>query len=164
MHCVPVLSLPVRSPGAPCGHRAAALPWAPLQPPFDVQGTQYQLILSAVPWTDSLLPPSVPGDRLQLSGKPRAVRRVLLSGRASRRTPSTAARGPCTLGCGALKSPCALWPCAGVLKTLGASYADAAQAERQSGQCVMPREDALPLLQSMLERSDDALYAEWCAI
>ena len=63
-----------------------------------------------------------------------------------------------------LKSPCALWPCAGVLKTLGASYADAAQAERQSGQCVMPREDALPLLQSMLERSDDALYAEWCAI
>ena len=47
MHCVPVVSLPVRSPGDSCGHRAAALPWAPLQPPFDVQGTQYQLILSA---------------------------------------------------------------------------------------------------------------------
>ena len=64
----------------------------------------------------------------------------------------------------ALKSTRALWPCADVLKTLGVSYADAAQAERQSGQGVMPRENALPLLKSMLDRSDDALYAEWCAI
>ncbi len=136
----------------------------PSPTPLDVQGTPYQRILSAVPWTNTLLPPSVPGDPLQLSGKPRAVRRVLLSGRARRRTPSTAARGPCTLVCGALKSPCALWPCAGVLKTLGASYADAAQAERQSGQGVMPRENALPLLKSMLDRSDEVLCAEWCAI
>ncbi len=155
---------------------ACAFPWrlvwsqsccpalGPSPTPLDVQGTPYQSILSTVPWTNTLLPPSVPVDPLQLPGKPRAVRRVLLSGRARRRTPSTADRGPCTLVCGALKSTCALWPCAGVLKTLGASYADAAQAKRQSGQSVMPREDALPLLQSMLDRSDEPLYAQWCAI
>ena len=162
MHCVPVLSLPVRSPGAPCGHRAAALPWAPHQPPLMCRARR----------TNASCPPcrgqtrcSRPASLATVCSSPVShVPCVGLSGRARRRTPSTAARGPCTLGCGALKSPCALWPCAGVLKTLGASYADAAQAERQSGQGVMPCEDALPLLQSMLERSDDALYAEWCAI
>ena len=129
-----------------------------------MQSTPYERILSAVPWTNTLLPPSVPGDPLQLPGKPRAVRRVLLSGRARRRTPCTAASGQCTLVCGALKSMRALWPCAEMLKTLGVSYADAAHSKRQSGQSVMPRKDALPLLQSMLDRSDEALYAEWCAI
>jgi hypothetical protein len=60
---------------------------------------------------------------------------------------------------------CALWPpCAGVLKTLGASYADAARAERQPDAAVMPHDDALPLLSSMLSRSDETLYVQWCAI
>jgi hypothetical protein len=164
MHCVPVVSLPVRSPGASCGHRAAALPLAPHQPPLMCSARHINSSCPQCRGQTRCSRPASLATICEFPCKPRAVRRVLLSGRARRRTPSTAARGPCTLVCGALKSPCALWPCAGVLKTLGASYADAAQAERQSGQGVMPCEDALPLLQSMLDRSDEAPYAQWCAI
>lgn len=112
-------------------------------------------------WTNTLMPPSVPGDHLVLPGKPRAVRRVL---------PSHAIHCCSRARCSRLRrrteihvrADMAVW--AGVLKTLGLSYADAARAERQPDAAVMPHDDALPLLSSMRSRSDEKPYVKWCAI